>query len=367
MRRIARLLPHAGTARTLGRAARAHDGSPLDVARRAADLRRRGFTAREAEAFGLLDPRLPAAELDRVVSRRDAYALQDRLNPESFRAIAEDKPLFWQVCRDRGLPTPAVLALYRRGAPGWTPAGDTPQGAEEWERLIREDLPDEFVLKPAWGHLGKGVRVIVRDGEGDGFAEAGGGRLGAADVHTAMADHPDWPEWIIQERIRNHPELRRLSGTDAVQTVRALTLLGRGGGVRVLWADLRVVMGDAQVDNWRDGTTGNGLSPVDLATGRIGAVVAPRPDGAGTVLHDAHPRTGVRFDGITLPGWEDALALLERAARAMAPLRTLGWDVVLTEEGPLLLEAQARWGPQNHSRAMPAVMDALRAELRAPR
>lgn len=365
MRRIARLVPHAGTARTLVRAVRAHDGPPLAVARRAADLRRRGFTAREAEAFGVLDPAVPAEELDRLVSRRDAYAVQDRLNPESFRPIVEEKPLFWRYCTDRDLPTPALLALFRRGSPGWTPSGGAPQDVGEWERLIREGLPGEFVLKPAWGHLGRGVRVIVRHGEG--FAEAGGGPLSAADVHAAMAGHRDWSEWIVQERIRNHPELRRLSGTDAVQTVRALTLIGADGAVRVLWADLRVVMGDAQVDNWRDGTTGNGLCPVDLATGRIGAVVAPRPDGIGTMLHDAHPRTGVRFDAVTLPGWDAACALLRRAAHAFAPLRALGWDVVLAEDGPLLLEAQARWGPQNHSRAMPAVMDALRAELSAPR
>jgi hypothetical protein len=364
---IARLLPNAGTARTLARAVRAHDGSPRDVVRRLRELRRRGFTAREAEAFGLLDPRLPAAQLDRFVSRRDAYAVQDRLNPESVRALVEDKPLFARACAERDLPTPAILALFRREGPGWTPGGGAPEGAAEWERLIREDLPGEFVLKPAWGHLGKGVRVISRAGDGGGFAEAGGGPMTAADLHAAMAGDPHWPEWIVQERVRNHPDLRRLSGTEAVQTVRVLTLLERGGAVRVLWADLRVVMGDAQIDNWRDGTTGNGLAPVDLATGRLGPVVAPRPGGTGTATHDAHPRTGVRLDGVTVPGWADALALVERAARALAPMRALGWDVVPAEDGPLLLEAQARWGPHNQSRAMPGIMAALRAELRAPR
>jgi hypothetical protein len=360
-------VPDAATARTLLRAVRARGGSPRDVVGRLLDVRRRGFTAREAEAFGLLDPRLPAADLDRFVSRRDAYAVQDRLNPESVRALVEDKPLFARVCAERDLPTPAILALFRREGPGWTPGGGAPEGTAEWERLIREDLPGEFVLKPAWGHLGKGVRVIVRDGHGGGFTEVGGGPMAAADVHAAMAGDPHWPEWIVQERVRNHPDLRRLSGTDAVQTVRVLTLLERSGAVRVLWADLRVVMGDAQVDNWRDGTTGNGLATVDLATGRLGPVVAPRPGGVGTMTHEAHPRTGVRFDAVAIPGWEEILGLLERAVPELAPMRALGWDVVAGEEGPLLLEAQARWGPHNQSRAMPGIMAALRAELRAPR
>jgi len=302
------------------------------------------------------------AELDRYVSRHDAHSLQDRLNPEGFRPIAEDKALFWRICRWRELPVPRLLALYRRGAPGWTPEGAAPLGRASWEVLIRERLPDEFVVKPSWGHLGKGVRVLRR--EGDGFVEEGGGRRhDAAGVLALMAADRDWPDWVIQERVRNHADLRRLSGTEAVQTVRATTLLDRAGGVRLLWAELRVVMGDAQVDNWRDGTTGNGLAVVDLGTGRLSSAVAPAPGGVGTVVHEVHPRTGLRFDALALPGWDRARALLERAAPQLAPMRALGWDVVLGPDGPLLLEIQARWGPPNPNRAMPEIMAALRAEL----
>ena len=358
---LTRLVRAARTTRTLAGAVRAHDGPPLEVLGRARALRRRGFTTSEATTFGLLDPAVPDAEVARLVSRREGYAVQDRLNPESFRALAEDKALFWRVCQWRGLPTPRLLALFRRDAPGWTPDGGAPQGRAEWEALIRDGLPPEFVLKPAWGHLGKGVRILTR--EGDGFADAAGGTLDAAGVLRAMAEDPDWPEWLIQERVRNHPDLRRLSATDAVQTVRAITLLERGGRARVLWADLRVVMGDAQVDNWRDGATGNGVAPVELGSGRLGPVVAPEAGASGTRVHEVHPRSGARFEGLVLPGWDDARRLLERAAPEFAPLRALGWDIVLGPDGPLLLEIQARWGPHNQSRAMPGIMAALRAEL----
>jgi hypothetical protein len=361
MPRIGRVPPPVRAAHAVVRAARAHGASPLEVARRAASLRRRGFSLREAQLFGLLDPALPERELARFVSRRDAYAVQDRLNPEGFRPIAEDKVLFWRVCRWRDLPVPRLLALYRRGAPGWTPEGDAPEDRRRWEALIRERLPGEFVVKPSWGHLGKGVRVLRR--EGDGFAEEGGGRLDAAGVLRLMEDDPHWPDWVIQERVRNHPDLRRLSGTEAVQTVRTITLLDRAGAVHLLWADLRVVMGDAQVDNWRDGTTGNALASVDVETGRLSAAVAPAPGGWGTLVHETHPRTGQRFDALTLPGWQEARSLLERAVPELAPMRALGWDVVLGPEGPLLLEIQARWGPHNQSRAMPEIIAALRAEL----
>jgi hypothetical protein len=52
----------------------------------------------------------------------------------------------------------------------------------------------------------------------------------------------------------------------------------------------------------------------------------------------------VRFESLTLPHWPQLRDLVERGARALAPLGTLGWDVALTAEGPVLVEANANWG-----------------------
>ena len=35
----------------------------------------------------------------------------------------------------------------------------------------------------------------------------------------------------------------------------------------------------------------------------------------------------------------------ERAARAFAPLRTIGWDVAITPDGPSLIEGNVTWDP----------------------
>jgi hypothetical protein len=55
-----------------------------------------------------------------------------------------------------------------------------------------------------------------------------------------------------------------------------------------------------------------------------------------------------RIVDFKLPHWQEARKLAERAARLFLPLRTIGWDVALTEEGPLLLEGNAEWDPFNH-------------------
>jgi hypothetical protein len=41
------------------------------------------------------------------------------------------------------------------------------------------------------------------------------------------------------------------------------------------------------------------------------------------------------------------MALAERAARTFFPLRTVGWDIALTTDGPALIEGNPFWDPSN--------------------
>jgi hypothetical protein len=64
-----------------------------------------------------------------------------------------------------------------------------------------------------------------------------------------------------------------------------------------------------------------------------------RPDLGGT-RYQEHPDTGIRFEGRTVPFYDDAVALCRRAHFALAPdLFVIGWDVAITPRGPVTLEA----------------------------
>src|SRR5690606_10909580 len=83
---------------------------------------------------------------------------------------------------------------------------------------------------------------------------------------------------------------------------------------------------------------------IDPSTGGLGVAVGSRsknwPD-MHTFEH--HPDTGVCFEGFTLPYWNDTTNLVLRAHQAFPELGVIGWDVAITEQGPVLIEANHAW------------------------
>ena len=56
------------------------------------------------------------------------------------------------------------------------------------------------------------------------------------------------------------------------------------------------------------------------------------------VEFDENPNTGVKFKDLVFPGVKEAFEMCKEAALVVPEIRYVGWDVVLTDDGPLLLE-----------------------------
>ena len=76
-----------------------------------------------------------------------------------------------------------------------------------------------------------------------------------------------------------------------------------------------------------------------------------------------HPETALKFDQIKLPFWEEICELTQKTAKLL-PLNYLGFDWVVTDEGPYILELNARPGLEiqnaNQERLNPLLWEALR-------
>lgn len=322
----------------LSRVARHYDVPPIQIARRALYLyRRHSFGFQDAMRCGLLDPRLPDAAAFGSIPRMHLTPIQNRQNRGEWKCLTEDKAVFYSFCGHSGIPTPEMLAVFGK-VTGRTVRRAGPASRAEWERFFANDLPSEFVVKPTLGAHGKGFRLYHRD---------------ATDFSaTALYDHltksNEWDNFVIQCRAHNHSDILRLTGSDALQTARIVTWVDPEGNIDLYLTLFKLVVGANLHDNYNYGLSGNLTANIDPVSGRLTTATGASSNGIGFNVLTTHPKTGERIVDFELPHWQEARKLAERAARLFLPLRTIGWDVALTEEGPLLLEGNAEWDPFNH-------------------
>jgi Sugar-transfer associated ATP-grasp len=335
----------ARVARRLSRAAEAH-GAPLwRVGLRAAQVRRRGWRLGEAASFGLLDPGADLASFDWAIPATEMERLQEALNPEDAARLAEDKRNLAGICARHRLPAARQAALLER-------AGGVAATAAVWAAALEREAPDELVIKPVDGHRGLGLRVLSRAPGGAADLE---GRVLSWEALARELARERWPGFLVQERLRPHPELEAMSGSAVVHTLRMVTLRSHGEPPRLVASRLRIPAGHLPVDSFRAGRSGNLVAEV-RPDGSLALPFGPRPSGFGLDPVPRHPLSGVPLEGVRVPGWEEARALALRAAEAFAPLRTVGLDIAPTDRGPVLVEANAwwRWLPNPRGGADPA-------------
>lgn len=136
---------------------------------------------------------------------------------------------------------------------------------------------------------------------------------------------------IIEECVVQHPDL--VFGGHSVNTIRVITMVDNQGNPHILTAALRCGIGNSVVDNFSAGGVGY---PVNIDNGLIEAYGIQVTNMRRPIF--IHPGTNIVMIGKKIPYWTEVLKLVEEAARVVPQLRYVGWDVAVTETGPLLIE-----------------------------
>ena len=86
-------------------------------------------------------------------------------------------------------------------------------------------------------------------------------------------------------------------------------------------------------------------SIIDLASGELGPAQAfDVSEVMRGIVYDRHPQTGQPIAGRRLPRWEDVIALGVKAHEQFEGFHSIGWDIAITSDGPLLIEGNHDWG-----------------------
>ena len=323
----------------------------------------RGFHADESLALGLFDVNLPDSELHKFISKHEMVKIQEALNPEAWRVLLNNKSIFYAHCQALGLPVPQLYAIFINGHGGNSSDGALLRERAQWEIFFKDRLPAEFVIKPAYGAYGRGVMVFRRF-EQDEFVDAATGKVcRVADMWDIMLSSSlQHGPLLIQKRLKSHPELVHLSGSESLQTVRVYTYVDKRGTCKILHAFFKPIVGSNVVDNHRHGMTGNLAAEVNVENGTLKAVVKMTPNMPGLTTFLAHPDTGHSFEGFSIPLWDGVCKLAKEAASKFLPLRLIGWDIGVTPSGPYIIEGNWAGDPPSWDRNMDEMLAPIRED-----
>lgn len=286
------------------------------------------------------------------VSVREYVDLERRLNPRQTGVVNFDK--WHQYCffKGLGLPTPEVFGFLsgRRGMLEGLPfAGDV---SALLDMLDRHEKP--VVIKPFGGGHGRGFDLITDSSSGDRtITSKKKGVIAVEDFLRSVAADPEG--LIFQAHIKQHGLLSLFSKL-AVNTLRVLTTLTETGGVEFPAVILKLAQGDSLVDNVGAGGIAAHMS---LHTGKLSTgFVWP-----GKELYEQHPESGTAIKDFVVPFWREALELAERAHRNLTSARSIGWDIAITDTGPLLVEMNSYVAIPVFQRLGHSVRDGVFAEM----
>ena len=278
------------------------------------------------------------------------------INPSNVSHLTRSKLSFYQHCLKHSLPTIPILAkLERPTSDGRDSSAD--KAARQSFASTLEELEGMFFFKTTDGSHGLGAFTAEHLN--------GAWRFGNSVCSTMdLVKHLDASQtsrggWLVQPVIRPHNALQKLMPRGILGTLRIVTYLHQNQP-RTLFAVLRIPSGTTLTDNFSAGSSGNIVAPVDLDTGAIGIA---RQSTSKTwpciraVAH--HPETGTQITGVVIPYWEQIMSLVSRAQAATSEIRTVGWDIAVTDTGPLIVEA-------NHCYDIDILQVALDRGLRKP-
>ena len=236
----------------------------------------------------------------------------------------DNKLLTKEICEEHSIPVPTTYGVIRS------------QGDLQKFQTIVADHPD-FVVKPACGAAGRGI-IVLSDHDGHIYRSPSGNTIEWLDLRYhvsaivsglySLRGQADCA--IVEQRIVTHPVFNAVSigGTPDIRVI-----LYYGVPVMAM-VRLPTKASDGRA-NLHQGAV---AVAVDLVTGTtFGGVCNNR-------IIDRHPDTRAPIAGIEVPGWRDLIDASLRLGDALE-LGYLGVDFVIdANQGPVVLEANARPG-----------------------
>jgi hypothetical protein len=242
----------------------------------------------------------------------------------NYECILKDKFVFGQVLKALGFPTPEVIAFCLGDRVHWT----APRRITGYDELAGIERLDAF-CKPFLGECAEGA---LRLRTVDGKLLGNGAEISLERLRGILGEG-----YIIQRYVVQHPRLAELHA-NSVSTLRLVTIAS-GTEVVLFESCLKMGAGNLIVSNF---AAGGLIGEIDPATGTLVRDFYGSP-AFGRGRAQRHPDSGIVFEGFEVPFYFEAVAMAKELHRRLYGLRSIGWDIAVGPDGPIIIEGNDNW------------------------
>ena len=236
-------------------------------------------------------------------------------SPDSQIVILRDKFLFYQFMHSLNFPVPKVKAVFLKK-----------QIFDDKMDIISEKIFENcgnFFVKALDGECGNSVKHIKSFQE---FLD-----------YKKQIENIDC---IIQEPVTQHNTMAMLNPC-AVNTIRIITI-NKDGNVYLLGSLIRI---GTKSTGEKDNTSQGGVAVGVKEDGYLMEYGFRKPEFGG-ITYD-HPDTHIIFKEFQIPYYKEAVDICCKAHKHLYNIRSIGWDIAITPEGPVFIEGNDNWEIQS--------------------
>ena len=265
---------------------------------------------------------------------KEAYRVQDQINDPKYSDIISNKLSFLEHFERVSIPVPMLLGynildkLYLRTDQNW----------KAFE-ITHKDIFKDTLVSFLQSYDKESVFIKqIRGCEGKGAYKISINELNNPENLRRIYNSVKSDYYVFQSVINQHPELSELNPS-SLNTVRIDTFKPQRGNAEILSAFIRVGSKGNFVDNIASGGVYTGIH---LDTGILKKEALTIFHGSNDVLglgpFKSSPATGILFDGFKVPHFNNVKETVIKAAN-LGPQSLIGWDIAVSESGPVLIEA----------------------------
>lgn len=246
------------------------------------------------------------------------YTTNEKFN---YLCILRDKFIFGRVLSQLGFPVAKDIMLIDGKNNIIRKIGED-YNSEPLENILHYNF-DAF-CKVVSGECGKGVFKIKCE-EKTLYGEV----TSLHELKEVIGDSL----CVLQNRLCQH-EVLNMIYPKSINTMRLITCRKENGTVNALPAVLRFGANGNTVDNWAAGGLIVGINAQGTLFGK-GYYEFPIGD---KIDSKEHPDTKIKFDGINVPFYEEAVKMAKELHSCLYGIPCIGWDIAFSPTGPVFIE-----------------------------